>query len=55
MEIPKSAGHHGCLPGRGVNLPLLAVKQELNLPTREEELQVKWGTKFSRYWNEVFY
>jgi len=41
--------------GAGINLPLLAIKQELNLPTREEELQVKWGTKFSRYWNEVFY
>ena len=40
--------------GAGVNLPLLAVKQELNLPISEEELQVKWGTKFSRYWNEVF-
>ena len=43
-----------CL-GAGVNLPLLAIKQELNLPISEEELQVKWGTKFSRYWNEVFY
>jgi carbamoyl-phosphate synthase large subunit len=43
-----------CL-GAGVNLPLLAIKQELNLPIREEELRVKWGTKFSRYWNEVFY
>ena len=41
--------------GAGVNLPLLAIKQELNLPISEEELQVKWGTKFSRYWSEVFY
>ena len=41
--------------GAGVNLPLLAVKQELNLPMATEELQVKWGTKFSRHWTEVFY
>lgn len=41
--------------GAGVNLPLLAVKQELALPISEEELQVKWGTKFSRHWTEVYY
>jgi len=41
--------------GAGVNLPVLAVKQELGLPITDDELQVKWGTKFSRYWNEVFY
>jgi carbamoylphosphate synthase large subunit len=41
--------------GAGVNLPVLAVKQELELPISDDELQVKWGTKFSRYWNEVFY
>ena len=41
--------------GAGINLPVLAVKQELGLAIAEEELQVKWGTKFSRYWNEVYY
>ena len=41
--------------GAGINLPLLAVKQELQMPVAEEELRVKWGTKFSRFWNEVFY
>jgi len=41
--------------GAGVNLPMLAIKQELGLPISDEELQVKWGTKFSRYWNEVYY
>jgi len=41
--------------GAGVNLPVLAVKQELNLPITEEEMKVKWGIKFSRYWSEVFY
>jgi carbamoyl-phosphate synthase large subunit len=41
--------------GAGINLPALSVKQELGLPISPEELSVKWGTKFSRYWNEVFY
>lgn len=41
--------------GAGVNLPLLAVKQELDLTIAEEELAVKWGTRFSRYWSEIFY
>ena len=41
--------------GAGINLPVLAIKQELELPISGEELQVKWGTKFSRYWSEVFY
>lgn len=41
--------------GAGVNLPLLAVKQELGWPIQPEEMQVKWGTVFSRYWTEVFY
>jgi carbamoyl-phosphate synthase large subunit len=41
--------------GAGVNLPVLALKQELKLPVKPEELQVKWGTKFSRFWEEVYY
>ena len=41
--------------GAGVNLPVLAINQELELPISDHELQVKWGTRFSRYWNEVFY
>jgi len=41
--------------GAGVNLPVLAIKQELGLPISDEERQVKWGTKFSRYWSEVYY
>jgi len=27
----------------------------LTLPIGDDELQVKWGTKFSRYWSEVYY
>jgi carbamoyl-phosphate synthase large subunit len=41
--------------GAGVNLPVLAIKQELNLPIADEELRIKWGTRFSRYWSEVYY
>jgi carbamoyl-phosphate synthase large subunit len=41
--------------GAGINLPLLAVKQELGLPVTHEEIQVRWGTAFSRFWEEVFY
>ena len=41
--------------GAGINLPLLAVKQELGLAISDEELDIKWGVKFSRYWEEVYY
>jgi carbamoyl-phosphate synthase large subunit len=41
--------------GAGINLPVLAIKQELGLPISDDELQVKWGTRFSRYWSEVYY
>jgi carbamoyl-phosphate synthase large subunit len=41
--------------GAGVNLPVLAIKQELGLPITAADLQVKWGTKFSRYWTEIYY
>jgi carbamoyl-phosphate synthase large subunit len=41
--------------GAGINLPLLAVKQEMGFPPAPEDLQVKWGISFSRYWAEVFH
>jgi carbamoyl-phosphate synthase large subunit len=41
--------------GAGINLPLLAVKQEMALPVHTSELDVRWGTRFSRYWTEIFY
>ena len=52
---PRVQGTISAALGAGVNLPVLAVKQELNLPITEEEMKVKWGIKFSRYWSEVFY
>lgn len=56
LEInPRLQGTISAGLGAGVNLPVLAVRQELGLPISPDELNVKWGTKFSRYWKEVFY
>ncbi len=56
LEInPRVQGTISAAWGAGVNLPELAVKQEMGLPISPRELEVKWGIKFSRYWNEVFY
>jgi len=56
LEInPRVQGTISAALGAGVNLPLIAIKQELGLTIIPDELQIKWGTKFSRYWNEVFY
>jgi len=56
LEInPRVQGTISAAFGAGVNLPVLAIRQELGLPISPEELLVKWGTGFSRYWEEVFY
>lgn len=56
LEInPRVQGTIVSALGAGVNLPLLAVRQELGLEVKKEELQVNWKTAFSRYWTEVFY
>lgn len=56
LEVnPRVQGTISAALGAGVNLPLLAVKQELGLPIMQNELNVKWGVRFSRYWEEVFY
>jgi carbamoyl-phosphate synthase large subunit len=56
LEInPRVQGTISAALGAGINLPVMAIKQELGLFLPEEEVQVKWGTKFSRYWKEVFY
>lgn len=39
----------------GVNLPYLAVKLAKGIPIHSSELCVRWGTKMSRYWEEVFW
>lgn len=56
LEInPRVQGTIAAGLGAGINLPMLAIKQELGWPILPEEMQVKWGTKFSRYWEELFY
>lgn len=56
LEInPRVQGTISAALGAGVNLPVLAIKQELALPISPDELIVNWGTKFARYWEEVFY
>jgi carbamoyl-phosphate synthase large subunit len=50
---PRIQGTSVSLMGAGVNLPLWAVEQELGIE-REIPL-VKWGTKFVRYYNELYY
>ncbi|HVK96646.1 MAG TPA: ATP-grasp domain-containing protein [Flavisolibacter sp.] len=56
LEInPRVQGTIVAALGAGVNLPLLAVKQEMNIPIQPGEISVVWGTSFSRYWSEIFY
>ena len=56
MEInPRVQGTISAALGAGVNLPVLAIRQELGIPITGNEMNVKWGTCFSRYWKEVFY
>ena len=56
LEInPRVQGTIVAALGAGVNLPLLAIKQELGMRIEQHELGVAWGTRFSRYWTEVFY
>jgi carbamoyl-phosphate synthase large subunit len=56
LEInPRVQGTIVAALGAGVNLPLLAVRQETGVSIKQEELKVKWGTKFSRFWDEVYY
>jgi carbamoyl-phosphate synthase large subunit len=56
LEInPRVQGTIAATLGAGINLPELAVRQELGLPISAGDLQVKWGVRFSRFWDDVFY
>lgn len=56
LEInPRVQGTTVALLGAGVNLPLLAVKQETGETINPDEIAVKWGTQFTRHWTEVFH
>lgn len=41
--------------GAGINLPLLAIKQEMGIPIETTEMQPAWGTAFMRYWSEIYH
>ncbi len=56
LEInPRVQGTISACLGAGVNLPVLAVKKEMGIPIDPSDMNVQWGTKFSRYWEEVFH
>lgn len=40
--------------GANINLPLLAVQQEIGIPIEPSRIDIRWGTKFWRYWSEVY-
>ena len=40
--------------GAGVNLPLEAVRQEAGLSPGASQESIRWGTRFFRYWTEVY-
>jgi carbamoyl-phosphate synthase large subunit len=41
--------------GAGINLPFLAIKQEMGLPIEPAEMQPAWGTSFIRHWTEIYH
>lgn len=54
LEVnPRVQGTISAALGAGVNLPLLAIYQELGMSFELPE--VKWNTGFIRHWSEVFY
>lgn len=56
LEInPRVQGTIVAALGAGVNLPLLAVHNEMGMPLSHDLMSIKWGVSFSRYWTEVFY
>jgi carbamoyl-phosphate synthase large subunit len=56
IEInPRVQGTICAALGAGINLPLLAIKQEMNQHFTNEDLEVKWGIKFARHSTEIFF
>ncbi len=56
LEInPRVQGTIAACLGAGINLPVLAIQQEMGILLSPEQLKVKWGVKFSKYWDLVFY
>jgi len=55
LEInPRIQGTSVAAIGVGVNLPVLAVKQAMGFPF-PENIAIKWGTGFVRYYQELFF
>jgi carbamoyl-phosphate synthase large subunit len=55
LEInPRIQGTSVSAQGIGINLPLICVNQEYN-EINFNEINIKWGVKFSRYFEEVYY
>lgn len=56
LEInPRVQGTISATLGAGINLPVLAIKQALDIPVAPEEMEIRWGVRFTRYWDEVFH
>ena len=56
LEInPRVQGTIVAVKGAGVNLPVLAIKQQLGIPLELQDMEVNWGKQFSRYWVEVYH
>lgn len=56
LEInPRIQGTSVAAMGLDINLPLMAVLQEFNQDITVMPEQIRWGTKFVRYYQEVFY
>lgn len=55
LEInPRIQGTSVAAMGLNINLPLIAVMQEFDLEQELLPKEIAWGTKFMRYYNEVF-
>jgi carbamoyl-phosphate synthase large subunit len=56
LEInPRIQGSSTAALGMGINLPLIAVLLEVDLGKDLIPEEIKWGMKFTRYYEEVFY
>ena len=56
LEVnPRLQGTVSSALGAGINLPVLSLLQEFGLPIDPGSLRVRWGTRFLRYWEDVFY
>lgn len=56
LEInPRLQGTVSAALGAGVNFPLLAIRQALGMPFQFSKEGIRWGTRFTRVWRELFH